>query len=216
MVKTLRVTGEAKISVKPDVVVLSFPLAVSHTYYNTAVKNLNERLEVLRTAVVVCGMKREDLKTTSFSVRKETEWDHSRATRIFTGYEASHDVKLEFLYDKSYLNQVLSKILETCTDVEFKIDFKASPSSAKIAEEEMLSLAVSNAHKNATILADSAGIKLGSIINIDYSHSTIRYEEEYEIETHARYCEQAAPIEIEPENLKGKKTVTITWLIEDK
>lgn len=216
MIKTLRVTGEAKISVKPDVVVLSFPFEVSNIDYNTAVKKLNEGLESLRVAVASCGMKREDLKTTSFSVTKKTEWDHSRATRIFTGYEASHDVHLEFLYDKSYLNQVLSKILETCTDVEFKIDFKASADSAKIAEEEMLSLAVSNAHKNATILADSAGIKLGSIINIDYSHSTIRYEEEYEIEVHTRHCIQLAPIEIEPENLKGKKTVTITWLIEDK
>jgi uncharacterized protein YggE len=45
MIRTLRVTGEARINVKPDVVVLSFPLSASHSDYKSAVQKLNQKLE---------------------------------------------------------------------------------------------------------------------------------------------------------------------------
>lgn len=216
MIKTLRVTGEARINVKPDVVVLSFPLSASHRDYKSAVQDLNKKLESLRVAVSTCGMKKEELKTTSFSVEKERKWDSKRGEHLITGFSASHSVSLEFLYDKSYLDQILGKIVETCSDIEFKINFTTSDSTAQIAEEEMLRQAVSNAHKNAIILAGSAGIKLGNVINIDYSHTIVRYEEDFEIDLCAYKSEEMLSPEIEPDDLTAKKSVTLTWMIEDK
>lgn len=216
MIRTLRVTGEARVNVKPDVVVLSFPLSASQRDYKSAVQDLNKKLDSLRVAVSTCGVKKEELKTTSFSVEKETEWDSKQRKHLFTGFSASHSVSLEFLYDKSYLDQILSIIVETCADIEFKINFKTSDSVTEIAEEEMLRLAVSNAHKNALILADSAKIKLGDIINIDYSHTIVKYEEDYEMDICAYKSEEMLSPEIEPDDLTAKKSVTLTWIIEDK
>jgi uncharacterized protein len=75
---------------------------------------------------------------------------------------------------------------------------------------EILEKAVLEALNNAEILVKSAGVKLGSIVNIEYGWTEIRFQESLSYSANM-VCESMA--DIEPEDIQGQDSVTITWEI---
>ncbi|MBQ1675075.1 MAG: SIMPL domain-containing protein, partial [Oscillospiraceae bacterium] len=93
MDRTITVKGSAKLSLRPDYVVITMNLTAEDKDYDTAMAQANERLDTLRDALAAVGYDRKELKTTNFNVSTEYDFQNDRngnGRRVFRGYACSH------------------------------------------------------------------------------------------------------------------------------
>ena len=77
-VKTLRVTGETSISVKPDLIIFLLRASKLCKEYEEAVRKSTELTVKIKDLVEDCGFNREKLKTDSLSVEPEYEYEEKK------------------------------------------------------------------------------------------------------------------------------------------
>ncbi|MDP8267954.1 MAG: SIMPL domain-containing protein [Candidatus Tenebribacter davisii] len=212
MSKTLRVTGQATTSGKPDTFVISFSLEILNDNYSIAIKKLNEKVNILRKVLIDNELDPLILKTFSFSIYRETKWDSALSNDIFIGYKASHRTRIELPIDKKLMNNLLNDLTLKAKDIDFRVSFILKDTKSFI--ENLLQKAIANAKSTAKVISDASEVKLKEIISIDYSFNQIHFiESSSTIELASSRMLQSS-IEIEPEDVKADKSVTITWLIE--
>ena len=102
---------------------------------------------------------------------------------------------------------------------EFSIEYTvADPEASK---NELLGNAVKDSMKKASVLADASDVKLGEIINIDYSWGEIDFVSKPLQEMSLRCCEpdesysSSYDMDIEPDDIDITDTVTVIWEIND-
>jgi len=67
----------------------------------------------------------------------------------------------------------------------------------------------------AKVMAEAAGVRLGKIINIDYSWSDIQlYKDVYSMDKSLLSTAGTPMIDLEPDNIYVEDTVTVAWRIE--
>lgn len=222
MDRTIRVTGKGKITVKPDTIRLRISLEDTFKEYDDTLKHSADSVEVLKDMLERLGYDRKDLKTLYFNIDTEYESYQDRDKswkRRFEGYKYTHRMKLEFPADNQRLGKILYALAHCSVSLEFSIEYTVGDSEA--AKNELLGEAVKDSMAKANVLAMSAGVKLGNIVNIDYSWGEVdfvsrpleelamRCDEEDE-------CESASyDIDIESDDTQMADTVTVIWSISD-
>jgi hypothetical protein len=195
----------------PDRVVLSFRAAETHKEYESAVTRLNKSVEKLRQDLEWLGVKRTDLKTSNFSVT--AQYDYTLGKQRFTGYQASHDLRLDLPFAQAVLNQVLNKIASSQAEVEVGIHFEVS------LDEELKRHAIENAVQDAQVKADAiaqtARITLGKIIAIQYGTQAQDEFQPQAFRAVAKAESTSAVPDIQPQDIRADERVTITWEILD-
>ncbi len=212
MDKTIVITGTGTISVKPDLVLIRFPMSEVDLDFQEAMERLNDSVAALRELIHDVGIDKNRLKTTDFSMSRKTEWNKETGKSDFIGFMASHDTRLEIPFNTALLNKVITQISTRLPGINFSIQF-----TVKEAEEHtktLLQNAVLNATRNAEIIASASNVKLKEILKIDHSFSEVRLESStYYGETTLMSTSPNLP-DIDPEDLSSAKSVTITWRIE--
>jgi len=207
--RTIRVRGSAKVSGAPDWVVISFGLTSRNFEYAKCLEQLSAQTESLREELVSVGLEEDSLKTLRFDV--DTDYERYRDRSTFKGFIASHDLRVEFPFDKEYLNKVLNVLGRTKSRASFNISFEIK--DPEPLRQQAIAEAVQNCKDKAEVLAKAAGVKLVEIMQIDYSWSEIHFESRFEV------CEMesslAAPsYDITPEDVDVSDSVTVVWSIE--
>ena len=212
MSKTLKVTGQATVSEKPDTFVISFPLEILNYNYSKAINKLNEKVNVLRKVLIDNDLDPLILKTLSFSINRETVWNSDLKEYNFLGYKASHRTRIELPIDKKLMNKLLNDFTIKVKDIDFQVSFILKDSKSFI--EDLLQKAIANAISTAKIISEASGVNLKEIVNIDYSFNQIHFIESNSSIEIVDMCMTELSPEIEPEDVEANKTVTITWSIE--
>ncbi len=214
MERKLQITGRGKLSVTPDTIFLSFNVSSQRNEYEETIIALNQQVEELRIAVEREGVERKKLKTTNFSVRKETTWNKKTEKYDFAGFKATHNLELELPLEKALINSLLNKITQQLNDLDFNISFGVKDTSAQ--QQNLLLQAIGKAKENAALIAQATGVELLEILHIDYTFRELvirsqRYDYPvYEADT--IMTSDAAP-DFEPEDIDLAENVTITWRI---
>ena len=179
-------------------------------------------MELLKDFVEKQGYERKELKTLYFNI--DTEYESYQAKdkswkRRFQGYKYVHRMKIEFPADNQRLGKMLYALAHCPVSPEFSIEYTvADPESSK---NELLGNAVKDSMKKASVLADASDVKLGKIINIDYSWGEIDFVARPLQEMSLRCCAEDACIpasydmDIEPDDIDITDTVTVIWEIND-
>jgi len=216
--RTIKVTGKGKISVKPDMTRLTITLEGTCKDYGLTLKRTSEDTEKLRDLVGGLKFKKEDLKTINFNV--DTDYESYEEDGVykqrFTGYRYIHVLKLEFDSDNERLGQLLFALAASDLHPEFRISYTVKDREA--AKNELLGNAVKDAAEKAKILADAAGVTLKEIRNINYSWGEI----DLDVHPMNLMCERSMKIapaagaydlNIEPDDIEVSDTVTVVWEI---
>ncbi len=219
MERTIRVTGKGKISVKPDTIRLHISLEETFREYDETMEHSTASVELLKDLIERLGYDRKDLKTLYFHIDTEYESYQDRDKswkRRFAGYKYTHRMKLEFPADNERLGKVLYALAHCAVSPEFSIEYTVSNPEA--AKNELLGEAVKDSMSKATILAAAAGVKLGDILNIDYSWGEVNFVSRPLEELSLRCCEDACEpasykMDIEPDDIDMSDTVTVVWNI---
>lgn len=222
MPRTITVKGVGTISAKPDYVMLSMTLESRDKDYNKALDFTSQYIEELTQALIAVGYAKEDLKTTNFNahINYNNEKDeHGNWKNVFDAYIVTHNLKLEFDFDMERLSTTLSAISGCESHPQISLAFTVKEPNA--IKEELLRHAADNARQKAEILCAASGVKLGTLLNIDYNwkdvhvYSNTRYmlaEKSRGVAVPAMLANKRA-IDIEPEDIELNDSATFVWEI---
>lgn len=221
MERTIKVTGKGKISVKPDTIRLHINIEGMYPEYNETLQKSSDNVELLKDVMEELGYGRNELKTVYFNI--DTEYESYQAEdkswkRRFQGYKYVHRMKLEFPADNDRLGKILYALAHCKVTPEFSIEYTvAEPEQCK---NTLLGAAVKDSVQKASVLAGAAGVKLGEIVNIDYSWGEIDFVSKPVQEMPLRSCKTSEcdaasySMDIEPEDIDITDTVTVVWELE--
>lgn len=219
MERTIRVTGKGKLSVKPDTIRLRINMEGIYPEYDKALQKSSEAVELLKDLVEKQGYKRKELKTLYFNIDTEYESYQDRDKswkRRFQGYKYVHRMKIEFPADNQRLGRMIYALAHCPVSPEFSIEYTvADPEASK---NELLGEAIKDSMAKANVLATAANVKLGNIVNIDYSWGEVDFVSKPLEELSLRCCEDACEpasynMDIEPDDIDMADTVTVVWNI---
>jgi len=213
MERTLVITGKGKLDLKPDLVIIRFPLENRNYHYATAVEGLNNVVSSLRNSIASLGMDPKELKTLDFSVDTHTQWNKNREITEFIGFKAKHDLQLEFPLDNALINRIVNKILELKMKIEFKINFGIQDQESCV--HLLIENAVKNAKEKAELLSKASGVELKEIVNINYAFTDIHFHSDTDFNyNYEPSINSMSMPDINPTDLRLSENVTITWKIE--
>ena len=212
--RTLTVRGVGNVKTQPDLIVITITLTTTTPNYSKTTELAALELENVKKAIVSAGHKEEALKTSHFDIKTENESyiDAAGNRRSkFTGYSATHRLKLELDLDMALLNETIVAISTCGANPIFKISFSIKDKNA--VETELLEKAVANAKEKAIVLARATGIKLGVIKHINYSWGELHLYSDTHFDV-SPIMEIHSKLSIAPEEIEVDDGVTVIWGIE--
>ena len=165
-ISTLNVTGESTMNVRPTQTVITFQLAETKPTYSESIEALTSKVELLSKALQKADFTQQDIKTSNFNVRKNLVYDNGQ--REERGYIASQTVRVTFTQEKKRLLKILNHATSSKADPSIQINFELNEVDRKRLQNELLELAVADAHAKAEIIAKASNYSVAGIKNIIY------------------------------------------------
>lgn len=157
--RKLEVSGSGVVSITPDVVTIQVGVQTSADSASEAVKQNNALTQAVINAVKEQGVDLKDIQTSSFNVYPVQE--HGEKGEVLrTTYRVSNMVTLK-VRDLAKLGIVLDKAVAAGANQVYGINFDLLDRSKAITQARKL--AIEDARKQASELAEAAGVKLGEI-----------------------------------------------------
>lgn len=221
MERTITIKGVGKMKVNPDLVILNIIVDSKEKKYSDAVEKAAQKIEKLDNALVLVGIKKDEVKTSNYTVRTNYVFINDKknqSKRQFDGYTCEHKLKVSFDYDMKTLANVLESISNCFSEPQFDIVFTVKDKDA--VNEELLSIAAKNAKKKAEILCEASGAKLGKLATINYNWSDInifsrppiRFDDTAELSIPK--LNATTSINIQPDSIDVSDSATFVWEIE--
>ncbi|MBR3044765.1 MAG: SIMPL domain-containing protein [Oscillospiraceae bacterium] len=208
MERTITVTGTGRLSLPPDTIQIHMTLTAKNPDYAAVMQDADRRFAALQSAVEEAEIPAEKLRTEHYQV--DTEYQHlpdenGNYRQVFAGYICRHTLMLELELDLKLLGEVLAAAEKSGAEPEFGITFTLR--DQETVHEKLLKLAAEQAHKDAIVLATSAGAALGSL-------AAVRYHDEQPqagggmMLRAAKMCDAAS---ITPEQITMEESAVFVW-----
>ena len=205
--KTIRVQGRGAVAQTPDKISLLLSIEEKQKDFSSAIDGANLRIETCRLVAEEVGISPDQIKTSDFGVADDEEYEHGRRNHI--GYLAKHTLRILLPIDKTLVGKFLSSLARSKAKPEITLAFIVSDTEA--VRKKLLADAVVNAKSHAQTIVETAGVSLGSIVNIEHGYSEIRVSS---AENNLLFSEAAtSDIDFDPEDISAEDSVTITWEI---
>ncbi len=215
MERKLQITGKGSLAISPDIVILAFAVKVHEWEYGKTINRLNDKVEQLRKLLDSEKLDRKSLKTKDFSVNRDTNYNKKTENYEFNGFKASHNLELELPLDQGLLNNLLSKIAGSLDDLNFQINFGVKDPAPH--QRQLLQNAIQKATENAALIAETSGVQLREIMDIDCTVREIQIRSrgyEHRLYSTEEAVYEAATPDFEPDDIDVSESITITWRIE--
>lgn len=214
----LRVTGKGILSLKPDTIVVKFTSSAVYADYAETIAMASKATKDLKAVIAKAGVDSELLKTTNLDVSPEYDtWydDNNHRHEKFIGYKYTHNSKIKIDNDNKILGKLLYEVSASPLDVRFDISYTVK--DIEKSKNDLLREAIKDAKEKAQILSEEAGVKLKSVVDINYSWGEIEIYSEPLSLIDSQIC--AAPlrsfdIDIDADDIDVNDTVTVVWEIE--
>jgi hypothetical protein len=201
------ITGEGKVSVKPDIATVNVGVLANGVTVKEVQDNLNKNINAVSAATKKLGVDEKDIKTSNYTMRPQ--YDYS-STRRITGYLASSDLTIkvrEIEKANSVVDAATAAGANTVGGISFDVDDKTK------AEDEARKLAVADAKAKAELAAQTAGFKLGKIINYQESTGGNRIYPMY-AKADLAGAGEGAPTQLETGSTDITLTVTLSYEVK--
>jgi uncharacterized protein YggE len=171
--KTIRVAGEGKVRVMPNLVILTIEISFIQPKMVDAVRQTQQTVDSVITILQHFGRKDVDIKTSSISANKEYNYVGNR--QVFLGFQAEQSIDF-VLNDIQKFTELTGKLLETKINSISQIQFGHSKADSLFREADLL--AYDDAVKSATKLCNRANVKLGNLLFVSNTEAQSDYENE--------------------------------------
>lgn len=161
---SIKVSGEGKIRVKPDLVILTINVSFVQPRMADAVRLSQGTVDSVVEILSQFGNKQNDIKTSSISANKEYNYDRNHP--VFVGYQAEQSIDF-VLNDISKFTELTARLLTTKINSISQVQFGHSKADSLLREADLL--AYDDALKSAHKLCNRANVKLGKLLYLTNS-----------------------------------------------
>ena len=163
---SVKVSGEGKLRVMPDQVILTIDVSFVQPGMGDAVRLSQQTVDSVIEILAKFGNKQNDIKTSSISANKEYNYDRGR--NVFVGYKAEQSIDF-LLHDISKFTELTGKLLSTKINSISQVQFGHSKADSLLREADLL--AYDDALKSANKLCERANVKLGKVMYMTNSEA---------------------------------------------
>lgn len=157
---TFSVIGQGKVTVPPDIAIVSAGVTAQAPTVQAVQDLLNKNINAVSAAVKAVGVDAKDIQTSGYNINPQ--YDYTSAAQRITGYQASSNLTI-----KVRAIDNANKVIDAATSaganqiggITFDVDDKTA------AQNQARTLAVADAKSKAQNAAKIAGFSLGKIIN---------------------------------------------------
>jgi uncharacterized protein YggE len=154
------VNGEGKITVVPDVAILSLGIEAQELTIAEAQAKAAEAMANVMKALKAQGIADKDIQTQYFNIQKVTRWDNDKQQEIVTGYQVTNTVTAK-VRDVTKAGSVIDAVAAAGGDLTLINSIGFTVDDPSPYYEQARVKAVADAAAKAKKLADTADIKLG-------------------------------------------------------
>ncbi|MEK7521317.1 MAG: SIMPL domain-containing protein [Patescibacteria group bacterium] len=202
--KTVTVTGTAESKERTQVANFTAGVQAVNDNKETAVAEVNQKMEAIVSSVKEFGVKPEDIQTQNMSIyqRQDTYYEGSTPKSRPGQWDISNSITITLrnINKASELTDLLTK--SGATNV-YGPNFTLE--DTKNAEEKLLRVAMEDAKKKAEILAQASGRKLGKVTSVTEGFGGTA------IPVFSALREASGDAPTEPGSQTVSKTVTVTF-----
>jgi len=163
--RTIRVSGDAHVMVRPDVAVLFTGVEATGKDLARVTKDASAQMRRVLGALAGAGVPEKDVQTTRHDVRVERPWEKGRLGPI-TGYTVADEVRVT-VRDLDKLGAVMERVLAAGSNSLRSLSFERDEPTPERARA--LAQAFGVARVKAEALAKSAGVTLGEVLSVSES-----------------------------------------------
>ncbi len=203
---TFDVTGEGKVSVKPDSARVSAGVTANGPSVVQVQDQMNSIINKVTAAIKAQGIESTDLQTSTYNVNPR--YDYSAGTQKINGYEARTSLTIN-VKDINKLNAVIDAATGAGATNVSNLGFQNADNQQAL--DQARKLAVEDAKKKAQNIAGIAGFQLGKIVN--YSEGGQGQPRPMMIGALDAKASTGAPTQIEPGSNETTVTVTLSYEI---
>lgn len=203
---SIRVTGDATVTVKPDQAEISIGVVTqAQTAQTAATQNAQKQDAVISELRKALGPN-ADVKTISYSVSPNYRYPREGGQPIITGYTASNIVQV-----KTTNLQQVGKLIDLATEsganniqaLRFTLKDETS------AQDQALRDASRKARAKAESIASALGLKIQRILHVEEAGSTIRPIMEMNARFGAMQAQGQTPVESGSIDVRATVTLTV-------
>ncbi len=210
--RTIAVSGEGRVSVAPDLAIVSFGVETSAPTAGAAVADNAKRSNALVDAIKAKLGAKDKVATTQYSLSPVYEQRDraSAAPPKITGYIASNLVRVE-LHDVKAVGALIDAATTAganrAADLQFTLEERAEAQSSALAR------AGADAKRQAEATAAALGVELGRVLSASSSGGPIAYPRAFARGGMVAMAE-AAPPPIEASDVDVNVTLQVTYEIK--
>jgi uncharacterized protein YggE len=213
----LSLTGTAKLIVKPDLAVLSISVSEIKNKMTDAIKALREKSNYYNEVLKKLGFNEKDIKTTGFTVYKNRFYRDNEY--IDSGYVASQNLKLEFIYSQENMQKIVSEFAKNEKPIDFSFHFELSEQFKQKVQAQLIEKAIQDANEKASVISKASRVKLISIINISYGNvgrdiGVPFLEDRQKFAVAMNAGQEMKSFNFTPDDLILNENIHIEWIIE--
>lgn len=199
------VSAQGSVSVAPDIAKISLGIEESGTSLKTVQDSVNKKSQSLVAQIRELGIDEKDIKTSSYSVYPENNYD-TDPPRI-SGYRVSTNY-LVTVRDFDKVNDLLTLATQNGANMVGGVSFEVSDEIKEEKLNEARKEASDKAKAKAEGLAKSAGISLGKVINVSESQG-VDFPRPYMLEKALPLGGGAEPV-AQPDIQPGETDLSVT------
>lgn len=165
--RTITVEGDGKVTVKPDVAMVSLSVASVGKTVKEVTEDNNKKMNAIINEVKSLGVKAEDIKTTGYDLYPQYDYytpiDNKvqpQAPKIL-GYNLNQSITVK-IRDLSKSDEVLQKGVDAGANQIGSLVFDLDDSSG--VKREARKMAFDKAKDKAEQMANAAGVKIGKVV----------------------------------------------------
>jgi uncharacterized protein YggE len=174
--RSVNVSGQGEVSVKPDRAQLSLAVDTSNIVLKEAEKETNRIVSAYLVELKSLGLKDEQISTAGVSISPEFVWDDKARRQKLVSYHARREIDLRIDNLQLVGDVILRATMVGVTQVNPPV---LESSKAKELSRQALVKATEDARAKAQLLAETLGVKLGTVRSIsanDNSAPPIMYK----------------------------------------
>ncbi len=201
------VSASGKVSVKPDMAQFGIVVKSDAKTAEKAAAETAEKYRRVQDALRAAGISLEDAPTSSYTVSPRWEWDQSQGRSLLMGYSARHAIMVK-VHSLGKTGKAIDAVVQAGADEVQSISF--SSGNEEMLRQQALAAAVVNARRDAVIMAQAAGGRLGQLIEVSVSQPV--YGDRPSMEPMAmKAASMPTPTEIAPSEQEIVITVHSRW-----
>ena len=206
---TFSVSGEGKVTMLPDIAVISVGVTAQAKTVTKVQQDLNTKINAMSAAIKKLGIDEKDIKTTYYNI--SPTYDYSSSSQRITGYQANSNLtikarKIDTVND--VIDAATAAGANEVTGVHFDVDDKTK------AENQAREAAVADAKSKAEAAATAAGFKLGRVTNYSEGGGSGPRPMMYDAEKALPVAAGGVPTQVERGTSELSVSVTLSYEIQ--